>query len=66
MPGPPISQLLVRRRVRQDGIDVILFDQLEYSCRIVRDADDRHGRIIAQQLFETAAQDRIGGINRDG
>jgi hypothetical protein len=55
VPGPPIGQLLVRRRVRQDGIDVILIDQAEYSRRIVRDADDGHGRIAAQQLFETAA-----------
>jgi len=58
--------VLVRRRIRQDGVDVILVDQSEHGCRIVRDTDDRDGRISAQQLFEAAAQDWIGGKYRDG
>jgi hypothetical protein len=30
VPGSPVGQLRVRRRVREDGIDVILIDQPEY------------------------------------
>src|SRR5207302_9920318 len=65
VPGSTIGQLPARQLIRQNGVDMILLDQSEHGCRLV-DTDDRDARIFAQQLFEPAAQDWIGGKNGDG
>src|SRR5215510_16075562 len=62
----PQHQKLLCWYVRQEDIDPIPSDQFPKGRRLVDHPHNVDGRVVAWQLFEVAAQDRIGRKNRDG
>src|SRR5499427_7631730 len=66
MSGAILGQKLLCWYVRQEDIDPIPSDQFSKGRRLVDHPHNVDGRVVAWQLFEVAAQDRIGRKNRDG
>src|SRR6516225_12221439 len=64
--GAIVGQQLLCWDVRQEDIDAIPIDQFRKGRRLVENPNDDDRRLVAWQLFEVAAQDRISGENRDG
>src|SRR6516225_4933730 len=60
------GQQLLCWDVRQEDIDAIPIDRFREGRRLVENPNDDDRWLVAWQLFEVAAQDRIGGENRDG
>ena len=59
------GELLGQGSVDQDCIDLCVIEQCEEARSFINDADNANVALLAQQLFESAEQNRIGGADRD-